>query len=151
MVTIHWTLLIFNFKDSIVHHLDPFEKPINEHTSKLVKYIQQVLGVTFPMIPIKHCRQNDSMNCGVFVCNFMEKYVNGRDLFQSFDCNEYRRYIFQNIAHSWIQNKTIYSDICRVCLMRTSSADVTKCIRCKSKYHHNCVASDCYGDIFICT
>ena len=101
----HWSLLFISKIDRKIYYIDPLgasTETFNAMTDKVLsilvekKYLDEV---PFTKVELEHQKQNDSYDCGAFVCYFYETLMtnNFNNLTKKIDIDSYRCKIFNNI------------------------------------------------------
>ena len=118
--------------DNITNNFKNFAK-----SSKTLKKYQ------FESNFVNHQTQNDTFNCGVFVCHFFETLINQKSFDLFIDINNYRHNILRELKN---KNKMT---ICCLCHKKKSnnffslvSSKTFKTLACSHAYHNACLKNE---------
>ena len=104
----------------------------------------------FDVISPKHKTQEDSYNCGVYVCFYAKQITEKKSIEVAFDETKFREHILSKITGNCLQNfKNGFEnlDICKKCQIKIERAAVI-CKRCKQCYHDSCVKVKTVADFY---
>ena len=106
----HWCLLFISVKCKQIFYLDPQGTSQNEllnvsnNFKQFTKTVNFMKNLEFMEIPVIHQIQNDSFNCGVYVCHFFEILLSKKNVDSSnnninenININSFRQTIIQRI------------------------------------------------------
>jgi len=169
----HWVLVATQEckgDNVVVDVYDTVFKSIAEETmDNICALVEAHATVTVRLVNVQ--RQRGSTDCGIFVCAFMERLANGKDVCGvSFNAQHIRHHLVQCLINKelnpfpvvcesrvprqqFVQEKTVYV-VC-ACRKRWKGELVVECSGCKLYFHPSCATIDeCYWDsskLYFCT
>ena len=153
----HWALFFVSVQAKKIFYVDP--KGPDENTLKKIsktfmefsKSVDFLKNISFSIVPLVHQIQNDSFNCGVYICHFFEVLLNAKQVDKQFnninksiDINLYRQTILGRITE---KSKIT---VCCLCHHKESPKLKTQnkflklftpkleIYKCKHSFHVNC-------------
>jgi sentrin-specific protease 1 len=150
-VKCHWTLCVYYTRNKVLRYYDGKGGNGKVHLSKIQKYLEakyfelqgkKLVGITC-QVGCNVPKQNNSSDCGVFLCLFAERISRGADFdFSEADCPYFRLRIA-----SEIQLGRLVVDRCSSCSNIIVPFDETSpsdgrigfpCLSCQSWTHYIC-------------
>ena len=103
----HWVLLYINIESRNLIILDPLgQVDVNSTLFKIAvcisdRILRQIFNCHIEKITQidNVAKQQDTYNCGVFVCYYAKQLTLGNSLSQSFDTDKFRREIYESILN----------------------------------------------------
>ena len=149
----HWALFFVSVISREIYYIDPIgtsETELDNIANKFVELVtskKYLKNKEFTKILVNHQKQNDSFNCGVYVCYFFELLINrniaGFNI--NIDINNFRRKILETIK------KNSKMTVCCVCHKANTKKKnfLTKYLsktliylECKHAYHKECIENE---------
>ena len=155
----HWTLFFISVKKRQIFYIDPQGTSqknllnISNNFKEFSKSVHFLKNLEFSAIPVIHQIQNDTFNCGVYVCHFFEILLNvknidltNNNINQNIDINYYRKIIIQKIKE---KSKLTVCCICHQkdiphCKRKTKQQFLNifssnlNVYKCKHAFHSDC-------------
>ncbi|XP_046384220.1 uncharacterized protein LOC124154490 [Ischnura elegans] len=101
----HWMLIVALPLERKLEFYDPAADVIHHTNNFAIQRWIKVLSVSFgcterdwEVSSPEHFKQRDSHNCGVFICWYAERIIQGRLIKEPFDADKYRKYMFDMIT-----------------------------------------------------
>lgn len=137
----HFVLIYVNLREREFLLLDPLGNERLIITYYFMKFSQFLLKKKIDITNWRqrfedHSRQNDAVNCGVFVIYFFSKLISGENLTSSFDIVDYRR----NLKWLLLENSSDMTMKCLFCsLLCSDNEKFYKCKSCNRNIHLKCL------------
>jgi hypothetical protein len=151
----HWTLVAIDLQHKQILYLDPMinvDVHQNGFAQLLSTFMPQMLERTFGLSgfeigSLPHTLQTDSINCGVLVCWYAMRLVNGKSLTDWCNTSVMRITIYKQIRGTCLQRRSgcrhIELSKCPICKVELQMGDTRfQCRRCCQSYHSICLIAD---------
>lgn len=119
----HFTLVYVDTVDKTFSYLNPLGEDFSDVEKFLKTFKKHTNALEYKPKQIKHGRQKDNFNCGIYVCQFAEAILNKKNLEDIEDPNIYRGLIKKVLLES-------ADDMTKVCLHCGTYCDENLCKSC---------------------
>ena len=117
----HWALFFVSVQAKKIFYIDPtgpdenMLKKISNTFMEFAKSIDFLKNISFSIVPLVHQIQNDSFNCGVYICHFFEVLLNAKHVDKQF--NNINKSININLYRQTILNRIVEKSKITVCCL----------------------------------